>query len=246
RAPKIFRPSAPSCEQNSGGRRVGFHVLLDPSGLVFVGGERKRGSGTDVVAATRTRGSRPAQSSNATRIFRENLPAFRLPVKEKSDHVQVIAGARRGQHLRSAGHGSSGFLGGLQHSIVRNLRARYPPGGVTDDLEKTPLHSEHQRLGARLVPFAGYAMPIQYAGIAAEHHAVRQRAGLFDVSHMGELELTGPGALELVNQLVTNDLSRVADGRAMYTCCCNERGTILDDLIVYRFGPERVLVVCNA
>ncbi len=117
---------------------------------------------------------------------------------------------------------------------------------MTDDLEKTPLHSEHQRLGARLVPFAGYAMPIQYAGIAAEHHAVRQRAGLFDVSHMGELELTGPGALELVNQLVTNDLSRVADGRAMYTCCCNERGTILDDLIVYRFGPERVLVVCNA
>jgi aminomethyltransferase len=111
---------------------------------------------------------------------------------------------------------------------------------------KTPLYDEHRALGARLVPFAGFEMPIQYKGIVEEHRAVRERAGLFDVSHMGELELEGTGALDAVNELVTNDLSRVSDGQAMYTCCCNERGTILDDLIVYRRSPERVLVVCNA
>jgi aminomethyltransferase len=111
---------------------------------------------------------------------------------------------------------------------------------------KTPLYDEHLALGARLVPFAGFEMPIQYKGIVEEHRAVRERAGLFDVSHMGELELEGRGALETVNELVTNDLERVSDGQAMYTCCCNERGTILDDLIVYRRSRERVLVVCNA
>jgi aminomethyltransferase len=111
---------------------------------------------------------------------------------------------------------------------------------------RTPLHDEHVALGARLVPFAGFEMPIQYKGIVEEHRAVRERAGLFDVSHMGELELEGPGALEAANALVTNDLERVSDGQAMYTCACNERGTILDDLIVYRRSRERVLVVCNA
>jgi len=111
---------------------------------------------------------------------------------------------------------------------------------------KTPLFDEHKALGARLVPFAGYEMPIQYKGIVDEHRAVRERAGIFDVSHMGELELEGQGAVQAVNELVTNDLDRVSDGQAMYTCCCNERGTILDDLIVYRRSPESVLVVCNA
>lgn len=113
-------------------------------------------------------------------------------------------------------------------------------------MRHTALFERHQRLGARLVPFAGWEMPIQYQGITAEHQAVRQRAGLFDVSHMGELEIRGPGALEAVNALITNDLARAADGQAVYTCCCNERGTILDDLIVYRRNPEHVLVVCNA
>ena len=111
---------------------------------------------------------------------------------------------------------------------------------------KTPLHDEHRALGARLVPVAGFERPIQYRGIVEEHRAVRERAGLFDVSHMGELELEGSGAVAAVNALVTNDLERVSDGQAMYTCCCNERGTILDDLIVYRRSAERVLVVCNA
>ena len=114
------------------------------------------------------------------------------------------------------------------------------------ELRRTPLHAEHVRLGARLVPFAGFEMPVQYSGISAEHTAVRERAGLFDVSHMGELWLEGPRAAEVVDGLVTNHVARLEDGRAVYTCCCNEGGTILDDLIVYRFSGERVLVVCNA
>ena len=113
-------------------------------------------------------------------------------------------------------------------------------------LRRTPLYEEHRQLGARLVPFAGWEMAIQYKGIVAEHHAVRQRAGLFDVSHMGELWVTGSGAADAVNELVTNDIGRLDDGRAMYTCCCNEEGNILDDLIVYRCDRTRVLVVCNA
>jgi aminomethyltransferase len=115
-----------------------------------------------------------------------------------------------------------------------------------DSLKRTPLYDKHQSLGARLVPFAGWEMPIQYQGISAEHQAVRERAGLFDVSHMGELELTGDKALELVNSLITNDIARAHNGQATYTCCCNERGTILDDLIVYRRAENDILVVCNA
>jgi aminomethyltransferase len=117
---------------------------------------------------------------------------------------------------------------------------------VTSTSKRTPLFSEHLRLGAKMVPFAGYEMPLQYAGISSEHHSVRNHAGLFDVSHMGELEVKGSGAVELVDTLITNDLSRLADGKALYTCACNERGTILDDLIVYRKAADDVLVVCNA
>jgi aminomethyltransferase len=115
-----------------------------------------------------------------------------------------------------------------------------------EELRRTPLYAEHVRLGARIVPFAGFEMPVQYSGITAEHTAVRTQAGLFDVSHMGELWLEGSAAAEVVDGLVTNNVARLEDGRAVYTCCCNERGTILDDLIVYRFSKERVLVVCNA
>ncbi len=122
-----------------------------------------------------------------------------------------------------------------------------PVGRVTDQLLKqTPLFGEHQRLGARLVPYAGWKMPVQYAGIVAEHQCVRHRAGLFDVSHMGRLEITGPRALAAVNRLITNDLLRVPNGRAVYACCCRADGGILDDVIAYRHSPEHILVVCNA
>src|SRR5690606_14127513 len=103
----------------------------------------------------------------------------------------------------------------------------------------------HVALGARLVPFAGYEMPIQYAGMTAEHQAVRTAAGLFDVSHMGEVEVSGPGALEFVQYLTTNDASRLAVGQAQYSALLDERGRMLADLLVYRF-PEHCLLVVNA
>jgi aminomethyltransferase len=117
---------------------------------------------------------------------------------------------------------------------------------VTDSaLRRTSLYPAHVALGARIVPFAGWEMPIQYSGIVDEHQAVRKAAGLFDVSHMGELRLTGQYSAHVVDYLVTGDLKKIVDGQAMYTCACNERGTILDDLIVYRRGQADWLVVCN-
>lgn len=117
---------------------------------------------------------------------------------------------------------------------------------MSEPLKRTPLFSLHQELGARLVPYAGWEMPVQYSGVKAEHLAVRHQAGLFDVSHMGEIFVRGPGALDAVNRLITNDLAKVGDNQALYTCCCNAHGTILDDLIVYRLSAAEILVVCNA
>src|SRR3954468_2216244 len=113
-------------------------------------------------------------------------------------------------------------------------------------LKRTPLYDEHKKLGARLVPFAGWEMPVQYRGIVDEHRAVRTAAGLFDVSHMGEIELRGEHAPAVVDYLVTGAAASLADGSALYTCACNEGGTILDDLIVYRIAREAFLIVCNA
>jgi aminomethyltransferase len=118
---------------------------------------------------------------------------------------------------------------------------------VTDAaLKKTPLHAEHVAAGGRMVPFAGYEMPVQYRGLVEEHKAVRTSAGIFDVSHMGELFLRGSAAGRIVDELITNDASKLVDGQALYTCACNASGTILDDLIVYRRAADDWLVVCNA
>ncbi len=111
---------------------------------------------------------------------------------------------------------------------------------------RTPLHDRHVAAGARMVEFAGYDMPLQYSGIREEHVAVRQRAGIFDVSHMGEILFDGPDAGAWLNRLVTNDLARLEDGQAMYTLMCNDGGGIIDDLIVYRGDAEHFLVVVNA
>ncbi len=112
--------------------------------------------------------------------------------------------------------------------------------------KRTPLYEEHQELGGRMIPFAGYEMPVQYpTGIVAEHTAVRQRAGLFDVSHMGELEVRGEGALDLVQYVTTNDASTLEVGQAQYSVICQEDGTALDDCLVYRF-PDHYMVVVNA
>src|SRR2546426_5789527 len=97
-----------------------------------------------------------------------------------------------------------------------------------------------------MVPFGGWEMPVQYAGIIEEHRAVRTRAGLFDVSHMGEVDLEGPGAGPLIQRLVTNDLSRRAMGQALYTPMCTPEGGIIDDLLVYRLGDDRFMLVLNA
>ncbi len=113
-------------------------------------------------------------------------------------------------------------------------------------LLRTPLHDRHVALGARLVPFAGWEMPVQYEGVIAEHRAVRSDCGVFDVSHMGELEVEGPRAKELLQGLLSNDLERIGPGRAQYTLLTNERGGIIDDLIVYALEPTRYLLVVNA
>jgi aminomethyltransferase len=117
---------------------------------------------------------------------------------------------------------------------------------VESPLLSTPLLDAHRALGARLVPFAGYSMPVSYAGTIKEHTAVRTDAGLFDVSHMGELFLEGANALAAVDALVTNDLSKLAVGQAAYALCCNEAAKVLDDLIIYRLSETTVLIVCNA
>ncbi len=114
------------------------------------------------------------------------------------------------------------------------------------ELMKTPLYEAHVRAGGRIVPFAGYLMPVSFEGIVAEHTRVRTAVGLFDVSHMGEISITGTGAAAFADRLVTNSVARLAVGQICYTVACNERGTVLDDLLVYKFSDERVLLVVNA
>ncbi len=113
-------------------------------------------------------------------------------------------------------------------------------------LRRTPLYERQLALGARIVPFAGWELPVRYEGVIQEHLAVRTDCGAFDVSHMGELEVEGPRAVELLQSLLSNDLDRLAPGQAQYTLLTNERGGIVDDLIVYRLEPLRFLLVVNA
>jgi aminomethyltransferase len=117
---------------------------------------------------------------------------------------------------------------------------------VAGTLRRTPLYEEHKALGARLVDFAGWEMPVQYAGIKAEHAAVRTRAGLFDVSHMGEVVFRGPAAEAAVQRLVTRDVSRLEAGQAGYSAVCYESGGTVDDVIVYRRSGDEFLIVVNA
>ena len=113
-------------------------------------------------------------------------------------------------------------------------------------LRRTPLYERHAALGARIVPFAGWEMPVQYTSIADEHRAVRNDAGVFDVSHMGQLKLAGDGAHAYLQARLSNDLDRIEDGQAQYTLLTNERGGIVDDLIAYRRGANEYLLVVNA
>jgi aminomethyltransferase len=114
------------------------------------------------------------------------------------------------------------------------------------DLRRTPLYEQHVELGAKIVPFAGWEMPVTYEGIREEHSAVRTHVGMFDVSHMGEVEVEGPGALAFLQLVLSNDVARIEIGGAQYSCLCQEDGGVIDDLFVYRLGGDRYLVVTNA
>jgi aminomethyltransferase len=114
------------------------------------------------------------------------------------------------------------------------------------ELKHTPLEAEHVRLGAKMGPFAGWLMPIEYEGALKEHEAVRERVGLFDLTHLGKVEVSGPGALGMLQRIVTNDLSKAAVGEALYNLVLNEGGGVIEDLIVYRMAADRYFVVPNA
>ena len=113
-------------------------------------------------------------------------------------------------------------------------------------MKRTPLFNKHVSLGAKMVPFAGFEMPVQYSGLTEEHFAVREKAGLFDVSHMGQFFIEGPGAKDLLQYVATNNADALKDGKAQYTCLTNENGGIVDDLIVYKIADEKYFVVVNA
>ncbi len=113
-------------------------------------------------------------------------------------------------------------------------------------LKQTPLHDLHRQLEARMVDFGGWEMPVQYTGIVQEHLAVRQSAGLFDISHMGEMLVSGPGAAEFLNHTLTNDIRKLAIGQGQYTLLCLEHGGVVDDLYVYRIDTDEFLMIVNA
>src|SRR5919204_4320173 len=117
---------------------------------------------------------------------------------------------------------------------------------MAQTLQQTPLHDRHVALGARMVPFAGWEMPVQYEGVIPETRAVRRDCGVFDVSHMGEVEVEGPRAAELLQAMLSNDLDKIGPGQAQYTLLTNESGGIIDDLIVYRLDEFRSLLIVNA
>jgi aminomethyltransferase len=113
-------------------------------------------------------------------------------------------------------------------------------------MKNTALTHIHESLGAKLVPFAGYNMPVQYEGVTAEHEVVRNGVGVFDVSHMGEFFIEGPNALALIQKVTSNDATTLTNGKAQYSCLPNENGGIVDDLIIYKFNDEKYLLVVNA
>jgi aminomethyltransferase len=117
---------------------------------------------------------------------------------------------------------------------------------VSPDLRRTPLFDCHVAAGAKLVDFAGWEMPVQYEGVRPEHMAVRETCGIFDVSHMGEIETSGPGALELLQRLLSNDVAKIAPDGAQYSVLCREDGGVLDDLFTYRLDADRYLTITNA
>ena len=116
----------------------------------------------------------------------------------------------------------------------------------TTGLKRSPLHERHVALGAKFAEFSGWEMPLEYAGVVAEHTAVRSSVGVFDVSHLGKASVRGPGAAAYVNSCLTNDLGKIAPGKAQYTLCCTDDGGVVDDLIAYLHDEEDVFLIPNA
>lgn len=127
-----------------------------------------------------------------------------------------------------------------------NVDSRKIPFMETTAVQKTPFHAIHVGLGAKMLPFAGFDMPITYAGVIQEHECVRQKVGVFDVSHMGEFILRGPHALDLIQKTTSNDASKLSDGKVQYSCFPNGKGGIVDDLLVYRIKEDQYMLVVNA
>src|SRR4051812_2889604 len=119
-----------------------------------------------------------------------------------------------------------------------------PVTGTGD--KKTPLYDEHVRLGAKIIPFGGWLMPVQYTSIVEEHHAVRKNIGMFDISHMGQFLVSGKGASTWLNTMLTNNIDKLDVGQGQYTFLLNEKGGIIDDLIAYRIAEAKFLLVVNA
>src|SRR5450759_5116599 len=131
---------------------------------------------------------------------------------------------------------------------IAKVFSRYG-GNMTDALLKTsPLHDRHLALGAKMADFGGWEMPIEYpgGGVVREHTAVRERVGVFDVSHLGKASVQGPGAAAFINSCLTNDLNRITEGKAQYTLCCDEAGGVVDDLIVYLRADDDIFLIPNA
>lgn len=140
--------------------------------------------------------------------------------------------------------GTEGTKGG-KRSLTSPIRPHSIPE-VSRELKETPLREVHLELGAKLVGFAGWEMPIRYGSILEEHQSVRQAAGIFDISHMGHLHVEGPGSSEWLNRMLTNNVEKLSDGEAQYTFLLNEEGGVIDDLILYRLGESSFLLVVNA
>jgi aminomethyltransferase len=131
------------------------------------------------------------------------------------------------------------------NAFTRSSEALQLPTGL-GTLRRTPLHAVHRELGAKMVAFGGWEMPVEYSGLIAEHMSVRKAAGLFDVSHMGELTVEGPGALAFLQRTTANDVAKLADGQAQYSALPLPSGAAVDDIVLYRHAPERFLIVVNA
>ena len=165
------------------------------------------------------------------------------PYTERCRRIsEITVFRRRATVWRRPRMGRRGPLGPRE----RGLRPPTALHCIASACVRTPLYGKHVELGAKLVDFAGWEMPVTYEGVREEHSAVRTHAGMFDVSHMGEVEVEGPGALGFLQRVLSNDVAAIGLGGAQYSCLCNEEGGVLDDLFAYRLGGDRFLLVTNS